>query len=63
MAGLFLLSALFLLDGMADDPLCLLENEKPCQSEWMVFVWNFCLDGDAGLLRIDGGFRDQGMSV
>jgi hypothetical protein len=61
--SLLLGTSLFLFDGMANDPLCLLEDQESGQSQWMVLVWNFRFDGDAGLLKLDGSFGDQSMLV
>lgn len=61
--SLLLNASLLLFDGMADDPLCLLENQESRQSQWMVLIGNFGFDGDVGLLKIDGSFRNQSMPV
>lgn len=61
--SLLLGMSLLLFDDIADDPLCLLQDQQAGHSQGMVFVWNFGFDGDAGLLKFNGGRGDQRMSV
>lgn len=54
---------LFLLDGMANYRLRLLQDEKPGGSQRMVIVWNFGLDDDTRLRKFDRGLGDQQVPV